>query len=232
MRIAGKMLRGRRAAPLFCKLGSGQKSVTLKTPKAGVGLDVMKLVRVIQAKSINNATANWRKLMMKWLKIISLFGVIAVAIYLVLTADEPLDAYQKQPMPPLILNGLNGEEVSTANWALETNGPKVINLFASWCTPCIKEIPELMELAKHVPVYGIAWRDDPEDLKQWLEKHGNPYKEVGIDKGLTFIWDLGVSSVPTTLLLDSSQRIVYIQQGMISKADIENQILPRLEQLK
>jgi len=170
--------------------------------------------------------------MMKWLKIISLFGVIAVAIYLVLTADEPLDAYQKQPMPPLILNGLNGEEVSTANWALETNGPKVINLFASWCTPCIKEIPELMELAKHVPVYGIAWRDDPEDLKQWLEKHGNPYKEVGIDKGLTFIWDLGVSSVPTTLLLDSSQRIVYIQQGMISKADIENQILPRLEQLK
>ena len=151
---------------------------------------------------------------------------------MVITALEPLEAYQKQPMPPLTLKGLNGEDVSTGKWALETDGPKVINLFASWCAPCIAELPELEKLNDHVPVYGIAFRDDPEDLKKWLEKHGNPYKEIGIDKGLTFAWDLGITSVPTTLLLDATQKIVYIQQGAITEADIEKEYLPRLEKLR
>ncbi|MDG1285989.1 MAG: redoxin family protein [Rickettsiales bacterium] len=170
--------------------------------------------------------------MWKWFRLISLLIVIPAAIFLVISADEPLDIYQKRPMPPLELNGLNGGTVSTAKWALETDGPKVINLFASWCSPCIKEIPALQSLRRHLPVYGIAFRDKPKDLKKWLAKHGNPYTEIGIDKGLTFIWDLGITGVPTTLLLDATQKIVYIHQGLLTESDIQNEILPRLEKLE
>lgn len=173
---------------------------------------------------------NIRKL--SWPKTIILLLVTGFAIYVTITALEPLEAYQERPMPPLTLKALDGGEVTTGKWALETNGPKVINLFASWCAPCIKELPELELLNDHVPVYGIAFRDNPEDLREWLEKHGNPYKEIGIDKGLTFAWDLGISSVPTTLLLDASQKIVYIHQGLITKDVIDRKILPVLESLK
>jgi len=170
--------------------------------------------------------------MLKALKTISLLAVIGGAIYIVLTALEPLEAYQEIPMPPLTLKAMDGGEVTTGKWALETNGPKVINLFASWCSPCIKELPTLEILNDHVPVFGIAFRDKPEDLKDWLAKYGSPYKEIGIDKGLTFAWDLGITSVPTTLLLDASQKIVYIHQGVVTEADINSKFLPRLEKLK
>jgi len=170
--------------------------------------------------------------MWKWFRAGSLIVVILATIYLVISADEPLDVYQERPMPPLELNALDGGTVSTAKWALETDGPKIINLFASWCTPCIKEIPALQTLRRHLPVYGIAFKDKPEDLKEWLEKYGNPYTEIGIDKGLTFIWDLGITGVPTTLLLDATQKIVYIHQGLLTEAHIENEILPRLERLE
>ena len=168
----------------------------------------------------------------KWFKIITLILVIGATIYHVFTAEQPLDAYQKQPMPPLTLNTMDGGEITTAKWALESNGPKIINLFASWCTPCIRELPVLAELSKHLPIYGIAWKDNPENLREWLAKHGNPYKEIGIDRGLTFIWELGVSGVPVSLLLDESQKIVYIHQGAITKQDIENKFLPILERIK
>ncbi len=170
--------------------------------------------------------------MWKWLKIITLLLACGVAIYAVLSSEDALEAYQKRPMPPLALEGLDGKDISTAKWALETDGPKLINIFASWCAPCIAELPELEILNDHLPVYGLATSDKVKNLKPWLAKHGNPYKEIGLDKGLSLMWDLGISGVPTTLMLDASQRIVYVHEGAISKADIETQFLPRLKELK
>lgn len=169
---------------------------------------------------------------MKSLRIVGFLLIMLGCIALIITAKEPLDVYQERPMPPLELTGLDGEEVTTGRWALETQGPKVINLFASWCTPCIKELPELEKLNDYVPVYGIAWRDDPAKLSKWLEKHGNPYREVGIDKGLTFMFDLGIDGVPTTLLLDETQKIVYIHKGLVTQQHIETEFLPRLRLLE
>ena len=170
--------------------------------------------------------------MWKIFRPVTIILAMAATIYVVMQAEEPLDAYQKRPMPPLELKAMDGGELSTAKWALETNGPKIINLFASWCTPCIAELPELEKLNDHLPVFGIAWRDSPEDLEKWLAEHGNPYQEIGIDKGLTFIWDLGITGVPTTLLLDKSQKIVYIHEGAITQADIERVFLPKIRHLK
>lgn len=170
--------------------------------------------------------------MLKAFKIVSLLIVCAAAVYFVLTSQEPLDAYQTQPMPPIVLDGLDGNEVSTGSWALIEDGPKVINLFASWCAPCIAELPVLEQLNDHVPVYGIAFKDSPEELKAWLKEHGNPYKEIGIDKGLTFMWDLGITAVPTTILFDASQKMVYVHQGAVTEAVMNQQFLPRLKRLE
>lgn len=170
--------------------------------------------------------------MFKALRALSLIAIFASTIYLVLTALEPLDAYQEKPIPPLNITALDGSDLSTSKWALETNGPKILNLFASWCAPCIAELPALEILNDHVPVFGIAVLDTVSRVNDWLAKHGNPYKEVGVDSGKVATWDLGIEGVPMTLLLDASNKILYIHQGIVTEADIENEILPRLEKLK
>jgi cytochrome c biogenesis protein CcmG/thiol:disulfide interchange protein DsbE len=169
--------------------------------------------------------------MWKIFRNLSLFLIIGCTVYIVIVSEEPLEGYQQRPMPPLSLDALEGGEVSTAQWALLENGPKVVNLFASWCTPCIEELPVLEKLNDHVPVYGIAFKDSRADLQAWLDKHGNPYKQVGIDKGLTFMWDLGVTAVPTTLLLDASNKIIFLHEGKVTEAMIEKEFLPRLKAL-
>lgn len=170
--------------------------------------------------------------MVKLVKIASLLAVFGASIYLVITALEPLEAYQEQPIPPLNITALDGSDLSTSKWALETNGPKILNLFASWCAPCIRELPALEQLNDHLPVYGIAVLDTVSRVNGWLAKHGNPYKEVGVDSGKVAAWDLGIEGVPLTLLLDGSNKIVYIHQGIITESDIKNEILLRLEKLE
>jgi thiol-disulfide isomerase/thioredoxin len=52
---------------------------------------------------------------------------------------------------------------------LATGSPRLVNIFASWCVPCIAEAPVLLELKRRgVPIDGIAIRDRPEDVAAFL----------------------------------------------------------------
>ena len=83
-----------------------------------------------------------------------------------------------------------------------------------------------------VPVYGLAWKDEPADSRQWLEKWGNPYIKVAADQqGRTAI-DLGVTGVPETFIVDKAGRVRYKQIGPISPQEWEGKIKPLLAQLR
>lgn len=146
-----------------------------------------------------------------------LFGAVmtalAVSIWL---AKHPYDIYREVPMPPLELESLEGEPFTLDQWP----GPLVLNLFASWCSPCVAELPQLRALAEHLPVYGIAWQDDPQALKAWLEEHRPPFTAVGRDDGWELLWNLRIKGVPTTLVLDHDRRILYVHEGVIREEDV------------
>jgi cytochrome c biogenesis protein CcmG/thiol:disulfide interchange protein DsbE len=110
----------------------------------------------------------------------------------------------------------------------------LLNVWASWCVACRDEHALLLELAQTdaVPIYGMNYKDQPEDAKQWLAQRGNPYVVTVVDAdGRTGI-DYGVYGVPETYVIDKAGVIAYKQIGPLSQAILNNKILPLVKQLQ
>jgi cytochrome c biogenesis protein CcmG/thiol:disulfide interchange protein DsbE len=110
--------------------------------------------------------------------------------------------------------------------------PRLVNIFASWCIPCRVEAPQLEALrASGIDIVGIAIRDRPEDVAQFLDQHGNPFSRIGSDQMSSVQIALGSSGVPETFLVDGKGIIRRQIQGVIL-ADEVPKIIAELEAMK
>ena len=94
----------------------------------------------------------------------------------------------------------------------------VLNVFASWCLPCLAEHPFLMALAKDgkAQIFGLNYKDKPADANAWLAKHGNPYARIGADRTGRAGIEWGVYGVPETFLIGPDGRIRFKVVGPIT----------------
>ena len=109
----------------------------------------------------------------------------------------------------------------------------IVNVFASWCVPCRAEHDILMLLSRleGVEIYGLNYKDNPIEAKNFIEELGNPYINVGIDeKGRTGI-DWGVYGIPESFIIHNG-RVVYKHIGPIHISELDDTILPILKGLK
>ncbi|UVI38565.1 redoxin family protein [Qipengyuania spongiae] len=99
--------------------------------------------------------------------------------------------------------------------------PRLLNIWASWCLPCIAEAPQLERLREAgAEIVGVAIRDRPEDVARFLERHGNPYTAIGLDDLSEVQLGIGSSGVPETFVIDGQGRIVYQHIGDIRAKDV------------
>jgi len=146
-----------------------------------------------------------------------------------------LAAYQlTQPKDELVHSGMVGKPLPEFSMrpALEgTSGavladfkdgqPKLLNIWASWCLPCIAEAPHLEALrAGGAQIVGIAVRDRPEDVARFLETYGNPYARIGADDLSELQLAVGSSGVPETFVIDGNGRIVHQHIGDVRASDV------------
>ena len=109
----------------------------------------------------------------------------------------------------------------------------VLNVFASWCVPCLAEHPLVTQLARMpgVNVVGLNYKDKPEDAKRWLARHGDPYQTIAADAAGRVGIDFGVYGVPETFIIDRNGVIRHKQIGPITPQSLNDDILPLLKTL-
>jgi cytochrome c biogenesis protein CcmG/thiol:disulfide interchange protein DsbE len=109
----------------------------------------------------------------------------------------------------------------------------LLNIWASWCVPCLAEHPLLTELARtgKVPLIGMNYKDDPAAASAWLGKHGNPYQAIVADRSGRAGFDWGVYGVPETFLIDRQGVIRFKHVGPLTPEVLTGKLLPRLQEL-
>lgn len=99
--------------------------------------------------------------------------------------------------------------------------PRLLNIWASWCLPCIAEAPQLEALKEQgADIVGVAIRDDPADVAEFLARHGNPYSRIGRDDLSEVQLGIGSSGVPETFVIDGKGTITYQHIGDIRADDV------------
>jgi cytochrome c biogenesis protein CcmG, thiol:disulfide interchange protein DsbE len=136
-----------------------------------------------------------------------------------------------KPLPALALPALLPGKPGVATPELKGK-PRLLNVFASWCIPCIAEAPQLMKLKRAgVEIDAIAIRDTPEAVQAFLARHGDPYARIGDDKASRAQLALGSSGVPETFVIDAAGRIAYQHIGDIRDEHVA-ELLAQLEKAK
>jgi len=124
--------------------------------------------------------------------------------------------------PDFSLQALDGSALK--NRSMEGN-VVLLNFWATWCEPCLREIPELKEVAARskVKVVGIALDEQGASVvKPFVAQHGINYP-VLIGNEEVFQRFNG-SDIPYSLLLDRKQRIVKVYRGTITKEEIDQDL--------
>ena len=108
----------------------------------------------------------------------------------------------------------------------------VLNVWASWCPPCLVEHPVVTELAKSVPVVGLNYKDTREDALPWLKRNGDPFKFSLFDANGRIAMDYGVYGVPETYVIDQKGVIRYKHIGPLTPEVAQKKVAPLVQELR
>jgi cytochrome c biogenesis protein CcmG, thiol:disulfide interchange protein DsbE len=166
-----------------------------------------------------------------WVPLILFAGLAALVLYGLYRPDNSTvrSALVGKPLPDFRLAPLVTGKPGLARTDLTGGAPRLLNVFGSWCIPCIAEAPQLMALKQRgVAIDAIAIRDTGPAVERFLADHGDPYARIGDDPQSQVQLSLGSSGVPETFVIDAQGRIAHQHVGPINPSDVDD-ILKALE---
>lgn len=120
--------------------------------------------------------------------------------------------------------GLDGTELDTARWR---GRPLLVNFWATWCPPCVKELPEINQFYKEAKSHG--WQvlglavDQAEPVKAFLHKTPLDFAiALAGPQGLALVRELGnpAGGLPFSVVFDETGEISWRRLGVSSLEDL------------
>ncbi len=155
-------------------------------------------------------------------KILSLAAYLSIAVviaYLIAGSQAPtLAVGVRAPVDQNIVR-LNGANTTFRRMLTK---PMVINFWATWCPPCLKELPVLSKVAQkfknEVVFVGAALSSDLEEIAALKKQFLLNYELIAINDALADIWH--ARSLPTTYVLDAKGMIVWATAGVVTEDEL------------
>lgn len=127
-----------------------------------------------------------------------------------------------------IAPAITGMTLSGENYTYQKDRVAVVNVWASWCSPCRAEAPTLVALASKytdVAFIGILTRDNPANAEAFERRFKIPYPTVIDDSILLgFKGSLPANAIPTTVVLDKSGLVAARISGVVTVASLSKLI--------
>ena len=164
--------------------------------------------------------------------IIALIALVA-GIFVQRAAQTPVESVTAQPALDFSFPDVNDKMLAISDWRGKV---LVINFWATWCAPCLQEIPEFMKLqaeyqARGLQFIGVAI-DEKQPVQAYLQRIDINYPVMlAGDAGIALSQQLGnvINAVPFTLIVNQAGQIVYRQPGELSNAQILEYVTPLLQ---
>jgi thiol-disulfide isomerase/thioredoxin len=161
----------------------------------------------------------------RWLYRLAIGGIAATVVAVVaITSVSSGEPPPREPAPNFALPNFEGETVRLADFR---GGPLVINYWASWCLPCLAEMPDFeVVYQKHkdeVAFLGINLADDPVGAEYVLNDTGISYPVAIDEDASTFVAIDGIG-MPTTLFIDPDGYIIEMYTGPLTEEELDERI--------
>ena len=149
---------------------------------------------------------------------------VGTAVFVIGTAMLSLASTSGQKLPELTFTSLEGQNVQLN--AFEGR-PTVVNLWATWCPPCVREMPLLQEAQAKHPEVNFVFLNQGEDkgqVSRWLSKQQLPLGNVLLDPERRASAAFQQKGYPTTLFFNSEGALVSVRTGELSKATLSERL--------
>lgn len=160
---------------------------------------------------------------------VNLLSVIIVTLFIMMSAlsahaQTPLRKIAATPAPNISFYGKDGANLSLSQWRGKV---VVVNLWATWCTPCIAEMPSLNEFAARYVPLGVTviplsiGQDDVAKIQAFYTQYGLNTFNVARDPEHAALRAFGVSGLPSSFIIDKAGNLVGQIDGATDWNDVQ-----------
>lgn len=126
-----------------------------------------------------------------------------------------------EPAPDIALSDLQGRQVRLADYQGQV---VVLNFWATWCGPCVREMPMFQEYQDRYPNFvmlGVNEEESPEMVRQFFDQMGLSYT-ILLDQKAEMGRALRVTYLPTTFIIDEKGEIRFRHYGILTEEQLSH----------
>jgi thiol-disulfide isomerase/thioredoxin len=159
-------------------------------------------------------------------RVVGVGGLLALLVYVLLGGAAPLAP--GTPAPPV--KNARLKDGRLAQLALGGGKPTVVNFWATWCPPCLAEMPELerahQRFGERVRFVGLAAESERKKVLDVSERFGISFDIAEVDTATARAWN--VTAFPSSFIVDGNGVVVWSTRGAVDEALLAKRLAPLL----